>query len=296
MNIRIGTAPCSWGVEFPEDDRQVPWRRCLQEIALAGYEWTELGPYGYVPTEPEALRKVLAEHGLRVCSAVVMRHFEDPGQQSVIAEDARRAAGLLAAVDAPHMTLIDDTYVDRQSGERLFPPDLDEAGFARLIEGVHRTASIVRDEFGIQAVFHPHAETHVRTEPQIEEYLRRADLDLAPLAFDTGHHAYCGGDPVAFFRRHHASIRYLHLKSLDETILQAVRAGDITFMEAMKRRVFVEPEAGAVDFDGFLDALREADFDGFAVVEQDMFPVVSLDEPLPVATRTRDWLRENGWG
>ena len=296
MNLQIGTAPCSWGVEFPEDDGQVPWKRCLREIAEAGYEWTELGPYGYIPTDPKALREVLGEHGLRVCSAVVMRHFEDPGSRAAIDEDARRAAELLAAVDAPHITLIDDTYLDRQSGEQIFPADLDAAGFPRLIEGVERTAAIVRDEFGIQAVFHPHAETHVRTESQIEEYLRRADLDVAPLAFDTGHHAYCGGDPVAFFRKHHESIRYLHLKSLDGTVMEKVRAGGIGFMEAVLMKVFVEPAVGTVDFEGFREALEEVDFQGFAVVEQDMYPVASLDDPLPIAARTREWLREQGWG
>ncbi|HJO06003.1 MAG TPA: 2-keto-myo-inositol dehydratase, partial [Chloroflexota bacterium] len=135
MKLQIGTAPCSWGVEFIEDDRQVPWQRCLREISEAGYEWTELGPYGYIPTDPTALRAVLDEHGLRVCSAVVMRHFEDPDSRAEIEEDARRAAELLAAVDAPHMTLIDDTYFNRQTGEQIFPADLDDAGFARLIEG-----------------------------------------------------------------------------------------------------------------------------------------------------------------
>jgi inosose dehydratase len=296
MNLQIGTAPCSWGVEFPEDDGQVPWKRCLREIAEAGYEWTELGPYGYIPSDPDALREVLAEQGLRVCSAFVMRPFEDPGSWGAIEEEVRRAAELLAAVEAPHIVLIDDTYFDRQNGEQLSPADLDDADFARLIEGVERTASIVRDEFGVQAVFHPHAETHVRSEAQIEEYLRLADLDVAPLAFDTGHHAYCGGDPVAFFRKHHQHIRYLHLKSIDGAILEKARADGVDFMETVLRKVFVEPAVGTVDFEGFREALEEVDFQGFAVVEQDMYPVASLDDPLPIAARTREWLREQGWG
>jgi inosose dehydratase len=283
-------------VEFPEDDGQVPWKRCLREIAEAGYEWTELGPYGYIPSDPDALREVLAEQGLRVCSAFVMRPFEDPGSWEAIEEEVRRAAELLAAVEAPHLVLIDETYFDRQSGEQLSPADLDEADFARLIEGVERMSAIVRDEFGVQAVFHPHAETHVRSEAQIEEYLRLADLDVAPLAFDTGHHAYCGGDPVAFFRKHHQHIRYLHLKSIDGAILEKARADGVDFMETVLRKVFVGPAVGTVDFEGFREALEEVDFQGFAVVEQDMYPVASLDDPLPIAARTREWLREQGWG
>ena len=296
MNIQIGTAPCSWGVEFPEDDRQVPWHRCLMEIAQAGYDWTELGPYGYVPTDTQELCAALDQYGLRVCSAVVMRHFEDSRQWAAIEDEVRRAAELLQSVGAPHIVLIDDSYIDRQSGKMVLQPNLSESEFRVLIEGVERIGRIVLEEFGMQAVFHPHAETHVQSEDQIEEYIRMADMNLVPLAFDTGHHTYCGSDPISFFRRHHSSIRYLHIKSVDAAVLRAVQANDINFMEAVARRVFIEPEAGIVDFDNFLGVLREINYEGFVIVEQDMFPVRSLSEPLAVATCTRQWLKDKGWG
>ncbi len=38
MNVRVGTAPDSWGVWFPNDDRQPPWSRFLDEVVEAGYE------------------------------------------------------------------------------------------------------------------------------------------------------------------------------------------------------------------------------------------------------------------
>ena len=49
MNITIGSAPDSWGIWFPSDPQQTPWHRFMDEIVEAGYEWTELGPYGYLP-------------------------------------------------------------------------------------------------------------------------------------------------------------------------------------------------------------------------------------------------------
>ena len=51
----IGTAPDSWGVWFPDDLKQTPWERFLDEVAESGYKWIELGPYGYLPTEPARL-------------------------------------------------------------------------------------------------------------------------------------------------------------------------------------------------------------------------------------------------
>ena len=64
--LRVGSAPDSWGVWFPQDDRQPPWRRFLDEVAEAGYEWVELGPYGYLPTDPEQLRDELGQRGLKL--------------------------------------------------------------------------------------------------------------------------------------------------------------------------------------------------------------------------------------
>ena len=78
MNIRIGSAPDSWGVWFPSDPKQTPWERFLDEIAEAGYEWTELGPYGYLPTDLPTLRAELDRRGLKVTAAFAMGHLEDP--------------------------------------------------------------------------------------------------------------------------------------------------------------------------------------------------------------------------
>ena len=59
--ITIGTAPDSWGVWFPEDPEQVPPGRFLDEVVEAGYEWIELGPYGY--GDPAELKEPLDSQG-----------------------------------------------------------------------------------------------------------------------------------------------------------------------------------------------------------------------------------------
>ena len=59
--------------------------------------------------------------------------------------------------------------------------------------------------------------------------------------------------------------------------------------------MFCEPSRGVVDFVAFRDVLREIDFEGWAIVEQDLYPT-SFDTPLPIAKRTREYLREIGLG
>jgi inosose dehydratase len=145
-------------------------------------------------------------------------------------------------------------------------------------------------------VFHPHAETHVELEPQIEAFLQATDPAVVGLCLDTGHHAYRGGDPISFFRRHHARIPYLHLKSVDSQVRQEVYAHGIPFAPAVEKGVFCEPSRGMVDFVALRDALEAVNFAGWAIVEQDMFPVGDLDKPLPIARRTRAYLKALGFG
>ena len=295
MNITIGSAPDSWGVWFPSDPQQTPWHRFMDEIVEAGYEWTELGPYGYLPTDLPTLRRELSSRGLKVTGTFAMANVEEPSLWDELERQVLGAGERLAALDAKYLVLIDDTYTDLFSGEAIAPKRLDEDAWERFIETTHRVADIARDRFGLQLVFHPHAETHVEYEDQIETFLEQTDPDRVSICFDTGHHAYRGGDPISFMRRHHDRIPYLHLKSIDPEIQKRVEAEGIPFAEAVKMDMFVEPSKGAVDFLAFRDLLQEIDYSGYAIVEQDMYPA-PFDKPLPIAKRTREYLREIGIG
>ncbi len=295
MDIKIGSAPDSWGVWFPSDPKQTPWQRFLDEIVLAGYEWTELGPYGYLPTHLPTLRAELDKRGLKVSATFAMAALEEPAAWPELERQVLGAGELLAALGAPFLVLIDDTYSDLFTGKQTAPPRLDQSAWKRLIETTHRVADIATDRFGLKLVFHPHAETHVEYEDQIEAFLDQTDPERVFLCLDTGHHAYRGGDPVAFLRRHHERIPYLHLKSVDGQMQKRVEAERIPFAIAVGMDMFCEPSQGVVDFQAFRDALREVNYHGLATVEQDMYPA-PFDKPLPIAKRTRAYLREIGIG
>jgi inosose dehydratase len=295
MKITIGSAPDSWGVWFPNDAKQTPWNRFLDEIAQAGYQWTELGPYGYLPTDLATLRKELEKRSLKACGSAVMVHLEDQAAWSETERQVLGAGELLAALGARFLVLIDDTYSDLFTGKPTRPSRLDPSAWKRLIETTHRVADLARERFNLQLVYHPHAETHVEYEDQIEAFLEQTDPERVFLCLDTGHHAYRGGDPVQFMRRHHRRIPYLHLKSVDPAMQKRVAAEGIPFAIAVSQDMFCEPSRGTVDFRAFRDVLREVNFDGWGIVEQDMYPA-PFDKPLPIARRTREYLREIGLG
>lgn len=294
MNIRIGNAPDSWGVWFPDDPRQTPWQRFMDEVAEAGYEWIELGPYGYLPTEIDRLRRELDSRNLKVTSAFAMGNLEDPVRWPELEQQVMGAGELLAATGAGFLVLIDGTYSDLFTGEMIEPRILDDDGWRSLIDTTHRVADIARGSFGLRLVFHPHAETHVEYEGQIERFLEDTDPELVSLCFDVGHHAYRGGDPVAFLASHQDRIPYLHLKSVDAGKQKKVEDENIPFAEAVAMDMFCEPSTGVVDFPALHRLLERIDYDGYAIVEQDMYPA-AFDKPLPIAKRTLEYLRNIGF-
>ena len=198
MDVKIGSAPDSWGVWFPRDDKQIPWQRCLDEIAEAGYQWTELGPYGYLPTDRATLQNELSKRGLRASGTFAMGHLEDEAAWPGLEKQVLGAGESLAYLGAEYLILIDDTYTNLWTGEATAPGRLDEEAWKWLIDRIHQVVDMVADRFGLQVVFHPHAETHVEYEDQIERLLSQTDAERVLLCLDTGHHAYRGGDPIGF--------------------------------------------------------------------------------------------------
>ncbi len=296
MNIQVGICPDSWGVWFPDDPKQTPWQRCLDETAEAGYQFFELGPYGYLPTDPSVLRAELEKRGLTAVGQTIDEFaVEDPAVWDRMEKTICASGELLAALGAKYFILIDAPYNDLATGQPIASPKLDDSGWHRLIDNTHRLADLLQARYRVKLLYHPHAETYVEYEDQIERFLQDTDPARVGLCFDTGHHAYRGGDPVRFMRKHHDRIPYLHLKSVDPNVQRQVEASGVPFAQAVAMDMFVEPSQGAVDFAAFRDVLREINYDGYAIVEQDMYPA-PFDKPLPIAKRTREYLREIGIG
>jgi inosose dehydratase len=280
-------------VWFPADERQTPWQRFLDEVVEAGYERIELGPVGYLPTDADVLNEELGRRGLTVPATFVMQPLE--GDWEVLRDDIERTCPVLGAAGGESVILIDDVYTDLFTGEQIAPRDLDDEAWQRLIENTHLAAEHIRDRFGMSTLLHPHAETHLEYEEQIERFLADTDPQLVNLCFDVGHHAYRGGDPIEFVRRYRDRVPYLHLKSVDRDVQRRVEDEGIPFATAVAMDMFVEPALGAVDFEALRDTLEEIDYEGYGIVEQDLYPA-PFDKPLPIAKRTRAYLREVGIG
>ena len=295
MNVKVGTNPDSWGVWFADDPRQIPWQRFLDEVVEAGYEWIELGPYGYLPTDPATLRGELAQRGLKVSGTFTLANLEEPTAWPEVERQVLGGGELVASMGGKFMVLIDALTTDWFTGKRIEPERLDEVAWHRLIDTTHKVADIVREEFDLTLAFQSSPDTHVAYEDQLEALLEQTDPERVSLGLDTGHFAYRGIDPVSFIRRHHERIPYLHFKSVNSDIQRRVESEGIPFAQAVEMGIFCEPSQGIMDYLALRDVLREIDFNGYAIVEQDMYPA-PFDKPLPIAKRTRGYLRDIGIG
>jgi inosose dehydratase len=289
----IGSAPDSWGVWYPDDPRQTPWERFLDEVAAAGYTRIELGPYGYLPTDPSRLRDELDRRGLTMTAGTIFEHLHRADSWDSTWKDVSAAASLTAAMGAEHLVVIPDFWRDPQTGEIIEDARLTDEQWPAYAALMNRLARRIREEFGLKIQFHPHADTHVDTHENVERFLHETDPGLVNLCLDTGHIAYCGGDSLKLIRDHPDRIGYVHLKQVDPGIVADVHEKGIGFGEAVRMGAMCEPPNGVPEMPPILDALAELDAEIFAIVEQDMYPCPA-DQPLPIATRTLAYLRSCG--
>jgi inosose dehydratase len=294
-NLVLGSAPDSWGVWFPDDEKQLPWDRFLDELAEAGYSWLELGPYGYLPTDPVHLADAVGERGLKVSGGTVFGALHRAQEWDRMVSVVSKVAELTAAVGAHHLVFIPPMFRDEKTGEYSESPTLDEDAWKTLTRAANELGKRLAQDYDIQLCVHSHADSHIQTQPEIERFLNGTDPDFVSLCLDTGHVAYGGGDAVDLIHRYPDRIGYVHIKQMDREVLRVVAENDLSFGAAVKRGVCVEPPAGDPNPASVIRALNAVAARVFVIVEQDLYPC-EPDVPLPIATRTRKYLNSCGLG
>jgi inosose dehydratase len=285
-------------VWFADDPLQTPWERFLDEVADVGYEWLELGPYGYLPTDPARLTEELGRRGLKVAGGTMHGHsgLHRAGDWPDILRGTRRVAELTAAVGGEHLVFVPvPGYRDDKTGAFFEDADLDAGAWRTLIEATNELGQVVAQEYGVRFEFHPHADSHVETQRQTERFLDETDPRYVSLCLDTGHLAYRHADNVAIIRGYPERIGYVHIKQMDPAIVDRADREDLAFGQAVAMGASCEPPRGLPDIGAVTGALRELGRDFFVVVEQDMYPV-DFDLPKPIAQRTYTYLRSVGVG
>ena len=301
--LRVGNAPCSWGsLEFAETKGDpIGYSQMLDELVETGYTGTELGDWGYMPTDPAALREELSKRGVVMLGAFVPVALKDRAANEAGIESAVRTARLLAAVatePAPYLVLADEngTVPLRTANAGRIAPEMSLTAdeWAVFAEGANRVARTVCAETGLRTVFHHHCAGYVETPGEIARFLELTDPSVIGLVFDTGHFAYGSGgaDVVTALDRLKDRVWYIHFKDCQPDIAARSRAEGWDYFESLRHGVFCELGKGGVDFPAVAAWLKARGYQGWGIVEQDVLP--GMGAPKEAARRNRDYLKSIG--
>src|SRR5512140_100902 len=236
IELHVANAPVSWGItEIKGVAATLPFGTVLDEIAACGYEATELGPYGYLPTDPAKLQDELARRNLQLTSAFVPLRLKDPDGVEDVIDQARTVGHLLASCGARYIVLADAMWPEREavSGRAKFDgPQLNADEWKTVAENIRRVA-VVCGSLGLRCVFHHHAGTYVETPEEVQWLMEQVPEEYLGLCLDTGHFLYGGGDPVAALRCFGKRVEYLHFKDLKLSVLHEVVEAELGFAEGV---------------------------------------------------------------
>lgn len=296
MTIKIGNAPCSWGVEFAGDPRNPPWQWVLDQCKSAGYTGIELGPIGFMPEDPAILGEALTSRGLQLIGGVVFRAFHDAGKWDDVKDAAIRTCKALQAHGARHLVLIDSISPRRAptAGRSAEAEPMDKAEWTAFAGRFREIARMGAEGYGLTVSIHPHAAGFIDFEPEVERLLAEIDSTLLKVCLDTGHSHYAGFDPVAFMKRHMERIAYVHFKDIEPRVKADAVAKRTGFYDACAQGIFCNLGKGMTDFKAARRLLLGGGYDGWCTVEQDCDPA-GPTSPLDDARANRAYLRSIGF-
>jgi inosose dehydratase len=298
--IKIANAPCSWGaLEFDLQGKAATYNIVLDEMQRSGYAGTELGDWGFMPTDPVVLKDELAKRALTLLGAFVPVALKETSQHAAGLEAALKVARLLAAVEGttPFIVLADDNgkVPERTLNAGRVTPEmgLSDAQWEVFAAGVERIASAVKTETGLRLVVHHHCAGYAETPQEIEKLLALTDPALVGLCLDTGHYQFAGGDPLKFLQKHGKRAWHIHFKDCEPAVAARSRSEGWDYFKSVEQGVFCELGKGAVDFPAVKAELEKQGYDGWIVVEQDVLP--GMGRPFDSAVRNREYLKSIGF-
>jgi len=267
--MKLAGAPISWGVcEVPDWGHQLSWQRVLAEMRQAGLTATELGPPGFLPSEPAALKAALGSCELALLggfSAVVLHLPERrPAALAELAQAARSVAAAGGAILLVAAACAEDGYDSRAP--------LSAAEWSELELSLSMAQELAA-EHGLELAFHPHVGTPIQTRYDVVRLLERSAVGLC---LDTGHLSVGGADPVEMARLAGRRVRHVHLKDVNTGLAEQVRSGRLLYGDAVRQGLYRPLGEGGLDLASVLAVLSRFGYEGWYVLEQD---TALRDEP-----------------
>jgi inosose dehydratase len=292
--VRLGVTPTLWwNDDFPSIDIGIPFGQCVSEMALAGFQGCSIG-HKY-PTDPAVLKPALDLRGLQVSEPWVSTYFTISDMEQPTVDNFEDRLAFLKAVGGTDIVVAEFGGSSHLQPIALFAnrPVFTDQQWDSLAGGLNRLGKLAA-EAGMRLCYHHHMGTGVMTRADVDRLMDSTDPELVHLLLDTGHLVFAGDDPLAAARAHADRIKHVHLKDVRPEVLNRVLRENLSFQDAIEAGVFTVPGDGAIDFVPILQALADAGYRGWLVVEAEQHPAKA--NPLEYALKARAYLREVlGW-
>lgn len=284
MSITITTAPCCWGVDDVTNPNLPDWKRVFAEAAEAGYGGLELGPYGYVPLDLEAVSAELTKNGLYIVAGTIFDNLVDLENRENLLRQTTETCKLITSLPkpptttgqrhaAPYLTVMDWGHDERDyaAGHSDRAPRLSDAAWSGMVTNIRAIAKTASG-YGVRAVIHPHAGGYIEFADEIERIIADVPAREAGLCLDTGHTLYAGMDPIETLEKYADRTDYIHFKDINGAKFQEIMGRRIRFFDACAEGVMCPIGQGVIDYDAVRAALSRMGYAGYITVEQERDP------------------------
>ncbi|RIM90559.1 myo-inosose-2 dehydratase [Staphylococcus xylosus] len=287
-SIRYGCAPIAWtNDDLPELGSENTFEQCISEMALAGYEGTEIG--NKYPNDPSELLDYLEPRGLNVASAwlslfLTTEMFEMTEAAFIKHRDFLYKAGAKVIVVCEQ-----GKSIQKDLSKSIFTdkPYFTNEEWQRLFSGLEKLGTLANEK-GMKIVYHPHMGTGIQTDSEIQRLMENTDESKVSLLYDTGHLALSGENPIDVFNKYKDRIHHIHFKDIRKGIEQATQLQNDSFLTSIKKGVFTVPGDGYIDFEPILNVIEDFNYQGWIVVEAEQDP--DKANPFIYAKKAKDYL------
>jgi len=287
-DIRVAIAPIGWtNDDLPELGGTIPFEQCVSEMALAGFQGSEVG--NKYPKDPAVLNKALKLRGLTICNAwfssfLSTRPLAEVEKDFIAHRDFLYAVGARVIGAAEQGNSIQGKPLPIFDAKPVFTRD----EWKRVTDGLNRLGQLAQEK-GMQLTYHHHMGTAIQTAAEIDTLMEMTEPGLCDLLYDTGHLTFSGEDHLAVLDKWIARVKHVHLKDMRPEIVARAKREKWSFLQAVKAGAFTVPGDGAVDFVPVFDRLKKAGYTGWWVVEAEQDP--ALANPLEYALKARAYIR-----
>ena len=270
MSVKIGISPIAWqNDDLPDLTADYTMEQALAEARKIGYVGVERGQR--MPADTDGLKAYLDKYDIALCGGWCSGNLLVNDVETEIQAISGQVEQFVA-LNAPCIVYAECSntvqgMLDVPVNNRPTLSEDEIAAYGARLSAVAEWCA----EQGMPLAYHHHMGSVIESEADIDALMTHTS-EAVNLCFDTGHLLFGGGDVMATLERWQHRVHHVHYKDIRPAIVDDVRAGDKSFLDAVIAGAFTVPGDGCIDFGAVTDKLKQMDYSGWIVVEAEQDP------------------------